>query len=235
MTILTNLIGSKNNDLTVIGVTRKPAGINKKMVYYLVCKCVCGKSIVATKHYYVKGRVKSCGGKKAALMSIRAKTHGLHKHPLYTAYYNMKTRCYKTNNKDYHKYGGRGVTICALWLNNFMSFYEWAINEGWKPGLEIDKDIKGSGLIYSPEQCSVVSRKTNLRNTRKNIYLSIDGETKCLSEWSEISGNGLETIRYRISKGISHKVAVWCYDYKEIAAILGRVKSIKSENLITTT
>lgn len=64
---------------------------------------------------------------------------------------NMLKRCYDCSYRDYHLYGGRGVTVCKEW-HNFQNFAEWYTNN-YKEGYVLDKDLKGSGKEYSPSEC----------------------------------------------------------------------------------
>ena len=77
----------------------------------------------------------------------------------------MKTRCYSKADYHYEWYGERGISICDEWLNDFMTFYVWAIESGWKKGLEIDRtDNDGN---YNPSNCKFVTKTENLKNTRE--------------------------------------------------------------------
>ena len=111
--------------------------------------------------------------------------------PIYNSWRKMLDRCNNSNSKDYSYYGGRGITVCDEWLS-YDNFYEWAYSNGYDNTLTIDRiDVNGN---YEPTNCRWVNRKTQSRNTRKNVY--IDG--KCLSEIAEDAGIsvGLVTARY---------------------------------------
>jgi len=99
----------------------------------------------------------------------RAMTHGDTVlgvvHPIYRAYRHMIERCYKPNTKQFHNYGGAGVTVCDEWRNDYLAFKKWSIENGWKKGLEIDKDILSSGdKIYSPSTCMWVTHAENCKH-----------------------------------------------------------------------
>ena len=89
-----------------------------------------------------------------------------YKHPLYAIWNGIKQRCYSPARKDYHKYGGIGVTMCTEWKEDFNSFFIWCNANGWKPELVVDKDIKCreqgiSPTIYSPSTISFITTQKN--------------------------------------------------------------------------
>lgn len=103
---------------------------------------------------------------------MKREMHGLRKHPLYDVWHDMKARCYNKNNKAHYCYGGRGIEVCPEWLNSFKSFYDWAMDNEYKKGLEVDR--RDNDLGYSPENCRFVTRKCNLRNTRRSKWWFIN-------------------------------------------------------------
>ena len=70
---------------------------------------------------------------------------------IYETWQDMKRRCYNKQNARYDSYGGRGITVCDEWLNNFQSFYDWAISNGYSDDLTIDR-IDNDGN-YEPSNC----------------------------------------------------------------------------------
>lgn len=98
-------------------------------------------------------------------------THGESKSHLYIVWASMKRRCYNPNSKDYKNYGGRGIILCPEWKENFTLFRDWAIKNGYKQGLQIDrKDTNGN---YEPSNCRWVTQienENNRRYTKKVIY-----------------------------------------------------------------
>lgn len=79
---------------------------------------------------------------------------------LYNSWCNMKARCLSPKNPKYHRYGGRGVTICPDWLD-IRNFRAWALANGWRQGLQIDR-INNDG-DYSPSNCRWVTASENAR------------------------------------------------------------------------
>lgn len=116
---------------------------------------------------------------------------------LYCIFGAVKSRCYNKNNKRYKDYGGRGIAVCDEWKDDFMSFYNWAILNGYNDTLTIDRiDVNGN---YEPSNCRWVTPKQQARNRRSNRNYTINGETHCLKEWCEIVGLNYRTVQYRIN------------------------------------
>lgn len=146
-------------------------GKNRNGFVCWICKCDCGKTVEIRSCSLVSGRTKSCGCLNLEVSTKRLKdlntTHGKTNHKLYSVFTAMKQRCYDKNNKDYKYYGLREITICDEWLNDFMSFFNFAMSNGWKEGLEIDRENNDSD--YTPENCRFVTRKVNNNNRRNSV------------------------------------------------------------------
>lgn len=91
--------------------------------------------------------------------------HGLSGHRLYGMYNNMIYRCYKPKCKHFKWYGARGIGICDEWRNDFVSFYNWAIRNGWVAGLSIEREnVNG---WYCPENCKFIPMVDQYNNKVK--------------------------------------------------------------------
>jgi hypothetical protein len=164
-------------------------------------KCECG----VVKEYYINsvktGNTKSCGClKKEKSIGARTTTHGLSNHPLYGTWKTIIQRCYKKKRREYKYYGAQGVTVCEEWRNTPSLFIEWALSNGWESGMDIDKDIKG-GMVYSPENCSIVTHKENSNNRTTNHLIEYLGMIKNIQQWGDHFGIGHKIIRTRLSRG----------------------------------
>lgn len=150
-----------------------------------LCKCDCGNSIVTLGNSLQSGRTKSCGCYQQEHCSHV--THGMTrggKIPrLYHVWLNMKDRCSNPNNCEFKNYGGRGIDVCEEWANDFKRFNDWAMANGFKNGLEIDRIDNDQG--YSPDNCRFVTRSQNMRNRSDNRWITVLGETQCLSDWAK--------------------------------------------------
>lgn len=174
-----------NSLLTFLNETSKG-----KAIY----KCSCGKKHEASINNVKMGKTKSCG----CQLYKGVPKHGLSNHPLYSVYENMISRCYNKKTACYKRYGGRGVIICKEWKGKPEVFIKWAIKNGWKPGLELDKDIIGNGLVYGPNTCKFVTSKENSRNRRDSRLIQYCGKKRTLAEWAEMIGIRPGALSYRI-------------------------------------
>lgn len=118
---------------------------------------------------------------------------------LYRIYKAMKSRCYNPRVPNYNIYGGRGIRICDDWLNNYDSFCTWALENNYSDELSIDR-IDNNGN-YEPSNCRWSNRYEQQNNTSRNIFVTIDGDTKTVSEWARVYGISLHTIYGRTREG----------------------------------
>lgn len=120
--------------------------------------------------------------------SLAKTVHGFTKqgklHPIYQCWHGIKRRCLDPNRNDYPYYGGRGITICQRWMS-FENFRD-DMYPSWKPGLTIER--RNNNGSYCPDNCYWATRKQQALNTRQVRLETIDGVTRCVSEWQRISG-----------------------------------------------
>lgn len=195
-------IGKKFGRLLIISFT----GIKKHGHYIVFCQCDCGKSHECSLTSIKKGFTKSCGCLISETQRNRNTTHGLSTHRLYGVWSDMKQRCLNPATDNYKDYGGRGITIFPPWIDDAKNFIEWALNNGYKKGLQLDRR-ENSGH-YTPENCRFVTNKVNSRNTRKVVVYTYKGVSKTLGEWSESLNVTKELIRGRLRRGWSFEEAI---------------------------
>jgi hypothetical protein len=163
-----------------------------------LCQCDCGNQSVVVGTSLRRGESQSCGCLRNEMARQRFTTHGGRSSRLYRIYHEMKDRCYNKSSPCYHYYGGRGITICEEWLQDFSRFRAWALQSGYNDKLTIDRvDTNGS---YSPKNCRWVTMKVQNNNKRNGRYLTFRGETHTVSEWADITGIPYYTLHSRIVK-----------------------------------
>lgn len=173
---------------------------NNKLRYMYECKCDCGNIVIRESNTLREDHICSCGCYKGG---VQNKKHGLwsYDNKLYAVWQTMKARCYRQNKTKFYAYGGRGIKICNEWKNDFENFYNWAINNGYKEGLSIDRiDVNGN---YEPSNCQWVTNKKQARNKRNNVFIEFNNEKHCLSEWAEILNINYKVLHNRLYKGWS--------------------------------
>lgn len=166
-------------------------------------RCECGNEIITTGYAVRSGHTTSCGCYQSEMTAHLKYSHGMARTRIYKIYQHMKERCYKETAKSYHRYGGRGIRICELWLgeNGFDNFYDWALQNGYSDELMIDR-IDNDGN-YEPSNCRWVNAIVQANNRRNNRYVTYNGKTQTISEWSKETGISGATIRARLKKGCS--------------------------------
>ena len=166
-----DIIGSNFGRLTVLkynGAVKATKGYK----HFYTCKCECGNDKEIQRHMLLNGKTKSCGCinkemNKELHENNRKYENAKEGDRILTTWRNMKSRCYNPSNKSFKDYGGRGISICQEWLESFDSFYNWAIENGYKDDLTIDRiNVNGN---YEPSNCRWATRLEQNNNTRKTL------------------------------------------------------------------
>lgn len=196
-----DITGKKFGYLTAIKINNihtKPSG--QKVTRWL-CQCECGKQVVVASYDLRNGHTKSCGCKKGRLITESKIKHNFSKKPIYRVLNSIKQRCNNPKNHAYKNYGARGIKVCDEWSEGFEKFYQWAINNGYKKGLSIDRvDVNGN---YEPSNCRWATRKEQARNKRNNHLITYNSETYCLTDWAIKKNLSISTIFHRLKRGWS--------------------------------
>jgi len=164
-------------------------------------RCDCGQTTVAVASQVRSGKTKSCGHLKRA---GNRRTHGKRHSKLYTAWCNMKSRCDNQSHKYYRNYGGRGITYNPAWSN----FEVFAADVGEPPSELHTLDRIDNHGNYTKDNVRWAIRAVQSRNTRVNVWVEIDGETKCLHDWCEIYGIAAASVYRRLYRGLDMVTAI---------------------------
>ena len=171
--------------------------VDRKTFY--ICECKCGTNRSVRADVLRNGRSISCGCLKKEMLRERVTTHGMTKTPLHNVWIALKDRCTNPNNQRFKHYGGKGVKVCEEWKHDFQKFYDFAIENGWKKGLTIDR-IDNDG-DYTPENCHFITNRKQQLNKSNNNRVTINGETLTIKEWCDKSGINRNTFVWRLRNG----------------------------------
>lgn len=166
-----------------------------------LCKCDCGNEVVRTMGTLIhsKAKVLCCGCEGFDIGELNKKyPNGETEHYLYITWAGMKQRCYNKNSESYHRYGGRGITICDEWRYDYLAFKKWAESHGASKELSIDR-IDNNGN-YEPSNCRWVDDYVQANNKRTNRVIEYKGEKHTVMQWSRITSINESVIRSRLDK-----------------------------------
>jgi len=164
MGAMVDLTGMKFGKLTAIEPTDKR---NKSGNILWKCICDCGKTTFADAHSLKRGNTKTCGCSRKQPRPNRKKygSIGINTR-LYRIWSNMKTRCTNSHSQyKYSRYGGRGISVCEEWMNDFESFKNWAVSHGYSDSLTLDR-IDNDGN-YGPDNCRWATMSEQCFNRHK--------------------------------------------------------------------
>jgi hypothetical protein len=186
-----DLTGQKFGRWAVLG----RGGKNKQGKILWECICDCGKYAMVEGNSLKSGNSTSCGcyGKTTQLK------HGMHNTKIYKVWSAMKRRCYSPNDKAYKNYGAKGIQVCEEWSDSFENFYIWAINNGYKEGLSIDR-VNSSGN-YEPSNCRWTDRFVQNNNTSRNRPLEYNNKILNEDQWAREVGIDRKCLNSRIRRG----------------------------------
>lgn len=166
MSKIVDITGLRFGRLTV----KQRQGATKEGKATWICQCDCGKSVLVSGKLLRSGQIVSCGCFRAESVAKINRTHGKSHTRLYYVWMGMRKRCYDSQNNVYSYYGGRGITVCDEWRDNFQSFYDWAIANGYDENAPYGKctidriDVNGK---YEPSNCRWVSMAEQNKNKGK--------------------------------------------------------------------
>lgn len=155
-------------------------GFKKGKEIYCHVKCDCGNDFYVRKACLKNKNTRSCGCIHREQLADRNASHMMSNSKIYIIYHGIIGRCYVKSNTGYKNYGAIGVKMCDEWVKSFEVFYEWAINNGYKEGLSIERvNVNGN---YSPENCTWIEKNKQALNKRNSVFVTINGVKRNISE-----------------------------------------------------
>lgn len=158
-----DLTGKKFGRMYVVGISKRCKHTRWN------CLCDCGNRKEVLGCHLKSGKIISCGCASIERISALNKTHGESKTRLYSIWSGIKSRCYDKNVSRYARYGSRGITVCEEWKNNYLSFKQWAMENGYADNLSIDR-INNDGN-YEPSNCRWADSQQQSNNTSTTIKI----------------------------------------------------------------
>lgn len=193
--------GTRFGHLEVIGVgapivRRDSSGTRSTSIV----KCeLCGQIKEIANNELLKGRYRSCG---CVPHNYR---HGGRYTKLYGIWCGMNRRC-SGHSKNPRDKSYAGINVCKEWAINFCAFRDWAVSNGYKEGLSIDRiDSKAN---YCPSNCRWIPMSEQSSNRRSNSKITAFGKTMTYAEWGRAKGICPKRLRNRIIKGMSPEMAI---------------------------
>lgn len=180
---------------TVIGEERHKRANGHR---YWTCRCDCG----TVKEVVQSGLLGGCSQQCEKCARVK---HGLRKTKEYGVWKTMKYRCNNPSNQAYSRYGGRGIKVCDRWNDSFAAFYE---DMGPKPSPDYTLERVDNNGPYEPGNCIWADLVHQANNRRSNRFISAQGRTMTMAEWSRHLGIGLGTIWSRLNRGWTDEDAV---------------------------
>lgn len=162
-----NIAGEKYGRLTTI----ERVGVNGQNRSLWLCKCDCGNDSVVSVSELLSGGTRSCGCLRDEKAKNRMTKHGLRYTRIYNIWLGIKRRIFDANCKEFYLYGGRGITMCDEWRDDFTSFYNWSMNNGYSDNLSIDRIDTDGG--YFPNNCRWATAKEQACNRRPRKKVAV--------------------------------------------------------------
>ena len=186
----------KYGRLTILKEAEPAAGPGKTLRQVL-CRCECGREKIIRVASLRGGLTKSCG----CLHDTHRLRHG---HAgggtlslTYSSWKSLRTRCLNPKAAGYHRYGGRGITVCARWLGSFEAFLA---DMGERPSRRHSIERQESDGHYEPGNCYWGTPKEQARNRSNNRMLTFNGETLSCAEWADRIGIKRNALQARLNQ-----------------------------------
>lgn len=170
------------------------------------CRCDCGAEHVTAGADLRRGKAQSCGCLQIEVAKTGdcRRTHGMADSPEYRSWTAMVRRCTDSSAAGYHRYGGRGITVCDRWIDSFEAFYA---DMGPRPrGTTLDRRENDGN--YEPGNCRWATRQEQAGNMSTTVLITANGRTQPMEVWARELGCANKTLAYRLKKGMTHEEAI---------------------------
>jgi len=203
-----DLTNKRFTRLLAIEGESRTSKLGKKRMWWK-CECDCGEVKYIASDKLRSDETKSCGCLRLEEMKKGREsniTHGMTDTPTYRSWQSMKIRCTNQSSPDWEDYGGRGIIVCDQWMNSFENFLN-DMGERPSEGFSLDRIYVNGN--YEPSNCRWSDMQTQMNNTTNVRYITYNGETHSIAEWSVIININEETLRDRINGRTNKRKEPW--------------------------
>lgn len=169
------------------------------------CTCECGAKIVWPGAQLNRGKKRSCGCAERERIKLQNITHGMSYSSEYTVWRGMIARCTYPSHKSFHRYGGRGITICDRWRNSFENYFA---DMGPRPSLQHSIERRDTNGNYEPNNCYWATNKEQSRNRRSTLWIEFNG---ALTQVIDIYERTEHRVSYEVFRGRIKRLG-WCVE-----------------------
>ena len=142
------------------------------------CLCDCGNECFVSSNSLVTRKTRSCGCLERESRGIGRITHHMSNTKIYKTWQGMRNRCFKAYHKNFKDYGGRGITVCDEWNNDFQIFFDYVsqLPHFGEEGYSLDR-INNDGN-YEPNNVKWSTQKEQANNRRKRTKKEVEHQIK---------------------------------------------------------
>ena len=170
---------------------------NKRHRRQVLCACDCGREKVIFVDNLNSGYTTSCGCVRRQRIALALYKHGSCEDTEYWTWCSMKNRCFNPNEWHYHRYGGRGITICERWMT-FANFLE---DMGRRPTPTHTLERRDNNGNYEPSNCRWATPMEQANNRSTSRWVTVDGQTLTVAQWARKLGKPQQWLRGQLKRG----------------------------------
>jgi len=189
----------KYGRLTILKDNKEKILLSKNKQRYVDVLCDCGNKKVIRLNHITTGKTTSCGCYRNEKIKEASSSHQQSKTNLYKRWCKIKERCFNKKSNQYIRYGRRGITMCNEWKNDYTKFRDWALANGYKKELQIDR-INNDGN-YEPNNCRWTTSKINSNNKSNTLFITYRNKRLPLKDWCEQLNLNYKMVWERIKYG----------------------------------
>lgn len=160
-----------------------------------ICRCDCGKQCLQPLYALEMGHTISCGCYKKSNTAQRMTKHGGSRLSEYSSYRAARRRCTDPKDPSWHRYGGRGISMCERWIDSFEVFLA---DMGPKPSPNHTIERIDYNAPYEPNNCRWANRREQANNMRSNVHVTFRGEKMTVRKLAGLCSIPYITLRYRL-------------------------------------